>query len=359
MNIGIIDAELLANGKHRFPNLAAMKISAWHRSRGDVVSLLPDYRHAGNFDQVYVCCVFTDTAKGIPPKILKRPNVRYGGTGFYFDKAPALPRAVEHSQPDYDLYRGWLQGRAGPNVRYYTDYSIGYLTRGCFRRCKFCINRNARKAIQASPLSEFYSSEKKRVCLLDDNILAHKDCEPLLRNLSKTCERDGKFFEFKQGLDIRLLSARVAQLLQAAPFSGEIIFAFDQMRDALSIRRGLGVLRRYLPTKSAKGYILCGFENQDWKDIASVFHRLKVLWEAEVIGYVMRHENHRLASPVCRPIYTHLARWVNQPKFQRAISFREFCEKSGGRAARALATFEQAYPAVATEYFNMTYREPE
>ncbi len=139
MNIGIIDAELLANGKHRFPNLAAMKLSAWHKGRGDSVLLLPGYRHAGNFDTVYICCVFTEVAKTILPKILKRPNVRYGGTGFYFDKAPPLPKEVEHSLPDYDLYAGWLQGRVGPNLRYYTDYSVGYLTRGCFRRCKFCI----------------------------------------------------------------------------------------------------------------------------------------------------------------------------------------------------------------------------
>ena len=357
MNIGIIDAELLANRKHRFPNLAAMKISAFHKGRGDAVSLLPDYRYLGNFDQVYICCVFTEVAKGIPQRILKRPNVHYGGTGFFFDNAPALPRAVEHSPPDYDLYAGWLQGRTGPSLRYYTDYSVGYLTRGCFRRCNFCINRNARKAVRASPLREFYTPQKKRVCLLDDNLLAYADCERLLTDLIRVCERDGKSFECKQGLDIRLLTPTIAKLLAKAPFSGEIIFAFDQMKDALSIRRGLGVLRRYLPTKSAKGYVLCGFESHDWKEIASVFHRLKVLWKAEVIGYIMRHENHRLASSICRPVYTHLARWANQPQFQRAISFRQFCEKSGGRAARALTTFEQVYPDVAKEYFDEKYDE--
>ena len=354
-SVGIIDAELLADGKHRFPNLAAMKLSAWHKGRGDTVSLLPDYRHAGNFDWVYLCCVFTEVAKGIPPKVLKRPNVQFGGTGFFFDKAPPLPKAVEHSPPDYDLYRDWLQGRTGPSLRYYTDYAIGYLTRGCFRRCKFCINRNCRKAIQASPLREFYTPQKKRVCLLDDNILAYKDCETLLANLSKTCERDGKTFEFKQGLDIRLLTPTIASLLAKAPFGGEVIFAFDQMKDAATVKKGLAVLRKRLPTKSAKGYILCGFESQGWRDIASVFYRLQVLWKAGVIGYVMRHQNHRLASPVCRTIYTHVARWANQPQFQRKLSFREFCEKSGGRAARAMTTFEQVYPDVAKEYFDRKY----
>ncbi len=206
-------------------------------------------------------------------------------------------------------------------------------------------------------MREFYTPKKKRVCLLDDNLLAYENCETLLKNLVRTCERDGTSFEVKQGLDIRLLRPSVAKLLQTAPFSGEVIFAFDRIEDAATVKRGLAVLRKHMPTKSAKGYVLCGFETQDWKDIASVFHRLQVLWEAKVIGYLMRHQNHRLASPVCRPIYTHVARWANQPKFQRAISFREFCEKSGGRAARALATFEQVYPDVAREYFDRKYEE--
>jgi hypothetical protein len=355
MNVGIIDAELLASGKHRFPNLAAMKLSAWHKGRGDTVSLLPSYGHVARFDRIYITCVFTEVAKDIPPRILKLRNVKFGGTGFYFDKAPPLPKSVEHSQPDYDLYRGWLQGRTGPDLRYYMDYAIGYLTRGCFRRCPFCINRNCRKAVKASSLSEFYSTEKKRVCLLDDNLLAYADCERLLRNLATTCERDGKSFEFKQGLDIRLLTSSIAKMLAEAPFNGEVIFAFDQMRDAAMVKKGLAVLRKHLPTKGAKGYVLCGFEDQGWKDIASVFRRLQVLWQSEVIGYLMRHQDCRLGSPVCRPIYTHLARWANQPQFQRKISFREFCEKNGGRAARAMTAFAKVYPAVAAEYFDRKY----
>jgi hypothetical protein len=115
-------------------------------------------------------------------------------------------------------------------------------------------------------------------------------------------------------------------------------------------------LRRYLPSKSAKGYILCGFESQGWKDIATVFRRLEILWRAGVIGYLMRHENCRLASPVCRSIYTHLARWVNQPQFQRALSFRQFVEKSGGKALRAAVAFETAYSEVAREYFDKKYQ---
>ena len=194
------------------------------------------------------------------------------------------------------------------------------------------------------------------MCLLDDNFLACWEWESLLTNLISTCKQNGTSFEFKQGLDIRLFTPRVAKLFQAAPYRGEVIFAFDSMQDTTQIRHGLAVLRKYLPHKESKCYVLCGFESQDWRDIATVFRRLQILWKAGVIGYVMRHKNHRLASSVCRSIYTHLARWANQPKFQRAMSFREFCEKSGGKAARAVTAFEKNYPEVAAEYFDIKYQ---
>ena len=147
--------------------------------------------------------------------------MRYGGTGFFFDKAPPLPKAVEHSPPDYDLYTDWLQAQSGAGFGYYKDYSLGFLTRGCFRRCQFCMNRNSRKAVRASPLQEFYDPNRKRICLLDDNILAYKDSETLLTDLIRTCERDGKTFEFKQGLDIRLLTPELPSCSRLPPITAK------------------------------------------------------------------------------------------------------------------------------------------
>ena len=54
-----------------------------------------------------------------------------GGTGYFFDKAPALPDEIEHHMPDYHLYDEWANGNSG--TAFYHDYSIGYLTRGVFQ----------------------------------------------------------------------------------------------------------------------------------------------------------------------------------------------------------------------------------
>ena len=83
MKIGIIDADLLERRNHRFPNLAAMKISGYYKEKGNPVELLFDYETISDFDRVYISKVFSGTGK-LTEEILKRPNVFYGGTGFFF-----------------------------------------------------------------------------------------------------------------------------------------------------------------------------------------------------------------------------------------------------------------------------------
>ena len=102
MRIGIIDADLLYRKRHRFPNLACMKLSAYWKEQGFETELLLDYSQAGEYDRLYVSKVFTDTF--VPEHILTRETTVYGGTGFFYDKAPVLPEAIEHHTPDYHLY---------------------------------------------------------------------------------------------------------------------------------------------------------------------------------------------------------------------------------------------------------------
>jgi len=139
MNIAIIDADLIYRAKHRFPNLACMKLSAYYKSQGHSVHLKLDYESMDQYDKVFISKVFTDTL--VPDGILDLPNVEYGGTGFFYDKAPKLPEEIEHIKPDYHLYDDWVSeklaaGGKRKDFTYYLDYSIGFLTRGCFRQCR-------------------------------------------------------------------------------------------------------------------------------------------------------------------------------------------------------------------------------
>ena len=106
MRIAIIDADLIGRKKHRFPNLVCMKLSAYHKDKGDEVTLLLSYEKVAGFDKIYISKVFTDTI--VPEEVLSLPNVCYGGTGFFYDKAPKLPDEIEHHMPDYHLYDLWV-----------------------------------------------------------------------------------------------------------------------------------------------------------------------------------------------------------------------------------------------------------
>ena len=79
MRVAVIDADLIGRKRHRFPNLACMKISAHHKALGDVVELKTDYGSLVDYDAVYISKVFTDTP--VPDTVLQLDNVSYGGTG--------------------------------------------------------------------------------------------------------------------------------------------------------------------------------------------------------------------------------------------------------------------------------------
>ena len=167
MRIGIIDADLLYRKRHRFPNLACMKLSAYWKEQGFETELLLDYSQAGEYDRLYVSKVFTDTF--VPEHILAKETTVYGGTGFFYDKAPVLPKEMEHHTPDYHLYDQMVKEHSEgekkkKEFQFYTNYSIGFLTRGCFRKCSFCVNKNSTGAVAASPLEEFYDPSRKKLC---------------------------------------------------------------------------------------------------------------------------------------------------------------------------------------------------
>lgn len=144
-NVAIIDADLIGRKKHRFPNLACEKIAAYYKSQSVGVVLKTDYENLRDYRKIFVSRVFTDT--WMPSTIddfpLCKDIIVYGGTGFYFDKASPLPDEIEHIMPDYSLYDSWIESKLGDDrssksqFKNYTDYSIGFLTRGCLENVAF------------------------------------------------------------------------------------------------------------------------------------------------------------------------------------------------------------------------------
>lgn len=297
--IAIIDADLIGRKRHRFPNLCCMKLSGYFKSYGWNVELKTNYDNLERYHKVYVAKVFTDTPTpdgGMFGDPLNAPNVIKGGTGFDFDNAEPLPIQIEHHMPDYHLYDGVC------DYKTYTDYSIGYLTRGCFRHCPFCVNRRSNKVVAHSPLKEFLDTSRKKICLLDDNFFGYDGWKDLLLELRDT----GKPFVFKQGLDVRLLDEEKAELLFTSRYDGDFIFAFDDPNLAPLIEEKLNLISNYLNlnARRVKFFVLCGYDragkydNDFWEhDLQSVLTRCELLKRYGCLPYIMRHKNYTFAPP--------------------------------------------------------------
>lgn len=355
MKIGIIDAEIIGKSSHRFPNLACMKLSGYYKELGDEVELLLSYDNLEIYDKVFISKVFVKTElpyekidktlktedgvvdfyKDHP--ILNMDNVSCGGTGFYYDKSPKLSEEIEHHMPDYNLYNEWIDlciknGAKEKEFTYYKDYSIGFVTRGCFRQCPFCVNRNYKQCDKHSPLYEFIEKSRPKLCFLDDNFFACKDWREIIKEIKETKKK----FQFKQGLDERLLTNEKCEEINSWKYDGDIIFAFDNIEDKDLIIEKLNLLYDTIPLfkKQLKFYVFCGFSRDNvyteefWlKDIKDTFERCKILSKYSVFPYIMRHQN-AYNSPY-EKVYTYLASWTNQPSIFKSFTFEEYCKCHG------------------------------
>lgn len=377
--LGIIDADLIDGGT-RHPNLACMKISAYYKEQGWDVVLLENYDDIDEYDLVSISKVFSFT--NVPNNIYKdgkcidevhpelglKDNIMIGGTGFYFDKAPNLPYEIEHHMPDYHLYDNFIQKKidAGePRNRYcdYLDFSIGFVTRGCFRKCDFCVNKKYDRVYKASPVAEFLDITRPKIYLWDDNIMASPNFNEIIDELIAT----GKPFQFRQGLDIRLMTDEKATKLSNAKYYGDYIFAFDHIEDKEIISRKLELWRKYSKAHT-KLYVLVAYDSQDEMDIINAFERIKILMKYNCLPYIMRYDEYKNSK--FKDMYTQLARWCNQPSFIKKQSFRQFCE-SNERYYRehtkhttkhclcyqTMLDFEAKFPDIAKKYFDLRYED--
>lgn len=393
MKVGIIDADLLGRKKHRFPNLVCEKISAYWKEKGADVHLKMDYENLDEFERVYISKVFTDT--WVPEWIQENvsmdtcetnlpENIYVGGTGFFFAHAPNLEDEIEHHMPDYSLYDEWISNEvdnakiAAENAgkkfnkssfmvqfKEYTDYSIGFMTRGCFRKCPFCVNQKYDHVFRHSPLEEFYDPSRRKVCLLDDNILGCPEWKSILNELISL----KKPFKFKQGIDERLLTEDRCELLFSASYDGDYTFAFDNISDYDLIHRKLKLIRKFTKATNIKFYVLVGFESTDYIDIENMWKRVALLMEYHCLPYIMRYQNKNVTpwkESEFRSLYVTMARWCNQPALFKKMSFRQFCEanqanhKTEGTlcsAMRSMVEFEDKHPNIAKQYFDLRFEQ--
>lgn len=229
------------------------------------------------------------------------------------------------------------------------------MTRGCFRQCPFCVNKNYKKVEQHSPLSEFVDNNRKKICLLDDNFFGCPNWKQMLSDLQGT----GKPFRFHQGMDERILNDEKCEMLFKSKYDGEVTFAFDNVDDYELIERKLKLIRKHTE-KVVRFYVLIGFDRNErydldfWKqDIWDMFIRIELLMKYQAIPYIMRF-NKYVESPY-KGIYITAAGWCNQPSLFKKRTIKEFSEARSKADKRYIEQIKNEMPELAERYFNMRY----
>lgn len=260
MKVLLMDLDVIRQ-RRPFPNLALMKLSAYHKAKGDQVFL--------NFplqpvDIAYASCVFTWNARrrdGLSPDVI------VGGSGIDL-KAELLPE-VEHIMPDYSLY---------PNV----DFSLGFTSRGCIRRCPWCIVPEKEGGIKpVARIYEFWDRRHRKITLLDNNLLASPNWPQTMEDLIA----EGLEVDFNQGLDIRLVNEETIGYLKRVK-TEQLRFAFDDLGYEKAFRRGIELLTENgLRSRKLEIYVLYGFGDDD-TDV----ERMVILHPYNVDAYPMAYK---------------------------------------------------------------------
>lgn len=301
MNIGLIAVD------SEYPNLALMKISAWHKSNGDHVEWYSPFEQ---YDVVYMAKVF-----GFTPDfghwITNAKEIRKGGTGY--DIHTKLPEEMEFVTPDYSLY---------PSIDCKTAY--GFLTRGCPNKCKWCVVPRKEGAVRPyMDVDDIAVGGRTNLILMDNNVLA---CDYGIRQIEKIVER-GYRVDFNQALDARLVTCDIAQLLAKVRWLNQIRFGCDTPKQIEECERAMQMIDGY--RNKPASYLMYTMVGSDFDEAFRRLNHWRTFKRVRIVAQPFRDvDNPRQVIPQWQKDMAH---WANRHQLFASCEFKDFEPRKGFR----------------------------
>jgi hypothetical protein len=286
MNIGLLDID-----SHNFPNLALMKISAYHKSIGDKIEFADMFSH---YDIIYKSKVFTWTPDN--DYIYNCDKYIQCGTGYNYS---VLDTEIHSMCPDYSLYN--------------CEHAYGFLTRGCVRNCEWCIVPEKEGKIKQENDIEDFIDNKKSAILMDNNVLAS---EYGIKQLEKIAKLELKI-DFNQGLDARLIDDSIAKILSKIKWLHPIRLACDNLESFEYLHRAVEILR-WRNCRPGRYFVYCLVKNTEEameriKKIKGIYCEPFCQPYIDFRNNIMPKENQKRFS-----------RWVNNTSVFNSVFWEEY-----------------------------------
>lgn len=278
----------------KIPNLPLMKISAYHKRKGDNVEIFSPL-FDGSYDLVYISKIFKNTSiKYLPHK----QNVILGGTGLSLKNV--LDPEIEHIYPDYSIFN--------------CNYAIGFLTRGCINKCEFCVVPEKEGFIHKhADLEEFWDGQD-RLMLLDNSLTDYEFVDDELNRIIDL----GIKLHISQGINVRTIKTKTAKLLSNIKYwdkNSQLHIAWDNIKDENSVRKGIDTLiNAGIPRWRLMCYVLIGFNSSMNQDL----YRINILKNLKIDPFVMVYRKNSYTKKI--------AKWINRKEIFYSTTFEEFCK---------------------------------
>jgi hypothetical protein len=280
-----------------------MRLSSYHKSLGDSVTFSKGKKPSvpANTDKIYISCIYKKNKKHVDTLIDSLaneytdnpPEIDAGGSGY--DITKVLPLDVEACSPDYSIY---------PE----NDSSYGFSSRGCVRRCGFCIVKDKEGSYRRTDHPEkWHNPSFSQITFLDNNILSDPE---YFFELTDWCLSKGLTIRFLSGYDIRLLTPEIAARLHKIRKHHTLSFAWDNIGDEAIIREKIELLRSSgFSHSDLRAYVqlYVYVDNDSDEEYESGVYRCRELKKLNCNTFVMYNTDNKKSKRIAG-----LQRWANR-----------------------------------------------